>query len=128
MTKVAAAIIRCDDKILICKRGAGGNCEYLWEFPGGKQEENESLTECLERECKEELGITIKINGIYEKSVYKYPDREIAFTFFNAEIKEGKLKPYVHQEIRWVAARELSGYEFCPADKEVVKRLSEESR
>lgn len=126
MTIVAAAVIRHGDKILICKRGPGGNCENLWEFPGGKKEVNESLTECLERECKEELGISIKINGIFDKTVYKYPDREISFTFFNAEIKEGELKPTVHQEVKWVTAKELEKYDFCPADMEVVKRLSEE--
>lgn len=126
MTVVAAAIIRHKDKILICKRGSGGNCEHLWEFPGGKQEANESLTECIERECREELGITIRINGIFDKTIYKYPDREIAFTFFNAEITEGEPKPTIHEEIRWITAKELSGFEFCPADVEIVKKLSED--
>jgi len=126
MTKVAAAIIRRDDKILICKRGAGGNCEFLWEFPGGKQERGETLEECLERELKEELGIKIRINGVFDETTYKYSDREISFTFFNAEISEGEPVPSVHQEIRWVYPAELKDYEFCPADKEIVKKLSEE--
>lgn len=125
MTKVAAAIIRHEGKLLICKRGSGGNCANLWEFPGGKQEANESLEECLERECKEELGVFVKINGIFDKTTYKYPDGEIYFTFFNAEIKEGELKPTVHKEIRWVTCSELSEYEFCPADRDIVKRLLE---
>jgi len=124
MTKVAAAIIRKGDKILICKRGAGGNCEFLWEFPGGKQEENESLEECLERELREELGVKIRIKGVFEKTTYKYADREIFFTFFNAEIVEGEPEPEVHEEIRWVSPGELSEYEFCPADVEIVKKLS----
>jgi len=127
MTIVAAAIIRQNGKILICRRGAGGNCEYLWEFPGGKKEAGESLTECLKRECREELGITVKINGVFDKTTYKYPDREISFTFFNAEIEEGEPKPTAHEEIRWVTARELSGYEFCPADRDIVKQLSEDN-
>jgi len=126
MTKVAAAIIRRDDKILICKRGAGGNCEFLWEFPGGKQERGETLEECLERELKEELGIKIRINGVFDETTYKYSDREISFTFFNAEISEGEPVLSVHQEIRWVYPAELKDYEFCPADKEIVKKLSEE--
>ena len=38
MIQVSAAIIKDEtDKILICQRGEGGICEYLWEFPGGKQ-------------------------------------------------------------------------------------------
>ena len=126
MTEVAAAIIWRHDKILICKRGPEGSCEYLWEFPGGKREPAETPEECLERECREELGVTIKINGIFDKTVYKYPDREIAFTFFNAEITGGELKPAVHEEIRWVTVKELPEYEFCPADMKIIERLSEE--
>ena len=36
MKRIAAAILRRNDKILICRRGPGGSCGYLWEFPGGK--------------------------------------------------------------------------------------------
>ena len=38
MERIAAAILRRNDKILICRRGSGGSCGYLWEFPGGKIE------------------------------------------------------------------------------------------
>lgn len=43
MLQVSAAIIRnAKGQILVCRRGPGGNCAYLWEFPGGKQEPSES--------------------------------------------------------------------------------------
>ena len=53
MIKVVAAIIEKDGKILFCKRGAGGNCAGLWEFPGGKIEEGETPFEAIIREIKE---------------------------------------------------------------------------
>ncbi|MDO4483326.1 MAG: NUDIX domain-containing protein [Clostridia bacterium] len=54
MTRVSAGIIRRDDgRILICKRPAGKHNAHLWEFPGGKQEENESPAGCLIRELQE---------------------------------------------------------------------------
>ena len=60
MLQVSAAIIRnAKGQILVCRRGPGGNCAYLWEFPGGKQEPSESPEECLMRECQEELGIAL---------------------------------------------------------------------
>lgn len=123
MTQVAAAIIQKDKKILICKRGAGGNCAFLWEFPGGKLEKGETLEECLIRECKEELEIDISIKCVFAESTYKYPDREIAFTFFNAEIMGGELKMNVHNDMQWVLPSELKEYEFCPADTDIVERL-----
>lgn len=123
MIQVAAAIIKRDDKILICQRGEGGNCSNLWEFPGGKQEQNETLEECLIRECREELSIDIKLNGVFAGTSYKYPDREIEFTFFEAEITGGALRENVHKCVMWVEIGELKNYEFCPADVEVVEKL-----
>ena len=59
MKRIAAAILRRNDKILICRRGPGGSCGYLWEFPGGKIEPGETGEDCAVRECREELGVEI---------------------------------------------------------------------
>lgn len=123
MIHVTAAIIRQQDKILICRRGPGGNCAFLWEFPGGKLEPGETMEECLLRECEEELGIQISIQGVFAKTTYRYPDREIAFTFYSAEIVKGEVTAKVHREFRWVTPEEINRYEFCPADVEIVEML-----
>lgn len=128
MLKVTAAIIRQDGKILICQRGEGGNCAFLWEFPGGKLEAGESEEECLIRECEEELGVHITIQGIFAETTFQYPDRRIAFTFFNANISSGELTPTVHKQVRWVTPKELSEYDFCPADTEIVQNLMDISK
>ncbi len=124
MLKVMAAIIKQEDKILICQRGAGGNCAFLWEFPGGKLEPGESKEECLIRECEEELGIRIATGSIFAETTYQYPDKKIAFTFFTAQIISGDITPRVHLQVRWVAPGELSKYDFCPADTEVIEMLA----
>ena len=123
MLQVAAAIIQKDEKILICQRSAGGNCAFLWEFPGGKLEPNESLEECLIRECKEELEIEISVIDIFVETTYKYPEREIGFTFYEAAIIGGELKMNVHNDMQWVFPSELVQYQFCPADLEIVEKL-----
>ena len=56
---VAAAIIEKDHQILIAKRLKGTHKD-LWEFPGGKIEENESSKQALIREIKEELNADIE--------------------------------------------------------------------
>ena len=68
------------------------------------------MEDCLIRECKEELGITIQIQDVFGQTTYQYPDRRIAFTFYNAQIQEGNPKAIVHQDIRWVTLEELSAY------------------
>lgn len=83
MILVSAAIIRnTAGEILICQRGAGGSCAFLWEFPGGKQEAGETAADCLVRECREELGIEIDIVALLEQTSYTYPDNKNRAFFF----------------------------------------------
>lgn len=90
MILVSAAIIRnTAGEILICQRGAGGSCAFLWEFPGGKQEAGETAADCLVRECREELGIEIDIVALVEQTSYTYPDNKIGLSFFAAQITGG---------------------------------------
>ncbi len=121
---VAAAIIHDNKgKILICRRGSGGSCAYLWEFPGGKREAGETMQECVIRECREELTVNLKTDVKYAEFFYSYPDRDIHFCFYLAEIISGAVKKMVHSEIKWVFPQELHEYEFCPADRELIQRL-----
>ena len=90
MIFVSAAIIRnTAGEIMICQRGAGGSCAFLWEFPGGKQEAGETAADCLVRECWEELGIEIDIVALLEQTSYTYPDNKIGLSFFAAKITGG---------------------------------------
>lgn len=126
MVEVAAAIIEKDHQILICQRAEGGSCSLLWEFPGGKREEGETPEQCAVRECGEELGVTVRLRGIFAVTSYRYPEQEIHFTFFRAELAEGRIRKNVHKEIRWVPPAELGRYSFCPADLDIIRRLMEE--
>lgn len=127
VTAVVAAIIRKNSRILICQRDAGGSTSLLWEFPGGKVEPHETLKECLIRECKEELAVDIEVGKVFAETEFSDANKKMAFTFFNARIKGGQLKANVHRDIRWVAARALKDYDFCPADVSVVDELLKRS-
>jgi mutator protein MutT len=123
--QVAAAIIQnSKNQILICKRGPGGSTAFLWEFPGGKREESESLEECLKRECFEELGINIFAGEIFATTTYNYPEATIDFTFFESFIIDGEPVPTVHSEIVWAKREDLKSYDFCPADIDIIERLA----
>jgi len=51
-----------EGKILMAKRKSNNpNHPNKWEFPGGKQEDGETIFECLEREWKEEMNLFIDI-------------------------------------------------------------------
>jgi len=125
MIHVSAAIIQNESgEILICQRGLGGDCAFLWEFPGGKQETGETAEECLIRECREELDVDIGLKGIFEETIFSYPTRNIAFTFFHATILKGELKADVHNDVKWVKTSQLTEYAFCPADQAIIEKLT----
>jgi mutator protein MutT len=60
--RVACGImINNNGHVLMGKRSNRGTHPGIWEFPGGKQEEGETVEECLKREWKEELNLDIHI-------------------------------------------------------------------
>ena len=124
MTRVSAVILYNENgEILICQRGAGGCCEYLWEFPGGKEEPKETAAECAVRECREELNIEVGALDTVGTSFYSYPDRDISFTFFKGKILSGEPTQTVHKSIRWVTPKNLSELAFCPAYTWILEQL-----
>jgi 8-oxo-dGTP pyrophosphatase MutT (NUDIX family) len=54
--------ICCMDGKVILLRNERGE----WDFPGGKLEGRESLTECLRREIYEELGIAVTVGPLLQ--------------------------------------------------------------
>ncbi len=61
-----------------------------WEFPGGQVEEGETLAQALEREVREEAGISISVDalvGIYSNT--KQPTK-VMFSFLGQWL-EGEL-------------------------------------
>ncbi|MDR1051634.1 MAG: (deoxy)nucleoside triphosphate pyrophosphohydrolase [Deltaproteobacteria bacterium] len=124
MIEVAAAVI-IDDRqnVLICQRAAGGSCACLWEFPGGKREQDETLEECLARECGEELDVTVSVGEKIMETVHAYPDKEVKITFLAAAVTRGTPRNLIHLDCRWVSVESLDQYDFCPADRKMVGRL-----
>ncbi len=125
MVQVSAAIIKNSvGEILICRRGPGGECAYLWEFPGGKREKGETAAECLVRECWEELGVAIEVEELYQAIDFAYVSGVIHFNFFTARITQGEPQAKVHTSLAWVAPTDLKQYAFCPADEDLIAKLS----
>ena len=126
MVKVVAALIRDGEKFLICQRPAHKARGLLWEFVGGKVEKGETKKEALVRECKEELDVTVKVLDEYMKLVHEYPDITVELTLFNAEIESGTMKLLEHNAVKWITPDEIENFDFCPADKDILKKIKED--
>lgn len=125
ITEVVAALIWKDGKFMICQRPAHKTRGLLWEFVGGKVESGETKEQALIRECTEELGVLISVGDVFMDVLHEYPDLTVHLTLFNASIAEGVPKKLEHNDIRWIIPSEISHYEFCPADEEILRRIIE---
>ncbi len=126
MKDVGTGIIVRDGKIFIGQRPEGKPLAGLWEFPGGKQEEGESIEECLKRELREELNIEATIGKHIMDTTYRYPENEFCLHVYMVTIPENaKIKLNVHQNSAWVTASDMNKYKFPPADEEIIKKLQD---
>ena len=123
MVEVVAALIWDNDKFMICQRPANKARALLWEFVGGKVEPGETKEQALIRECQEELDVTLSVGDVFMDVVHEYPDITVHLTLFNATIAEGVPQKMEHNDIKWIKVSEIDNYDFCPADKEILRKI-----
>lgn len=123
ITEVVAALIWDGDRFMICQRPAHKARGLLWEFVGGKVEPGESMEQALIRECREELGVTVRPGDIYMQVLHQYPDLLVRLTVLNAVIESGEVQRLEHNDIRWITPQEIPRYTFCPADEDILAKL-----
>ena len=125
MTEVVAALIWDDDKFMICQRPAHKASALLWEFVGGKVEPEETKEQALIRECQEELAVALSVGDVFIDVIHEYPDITVHLTLFNSKIAEGTPQMLEHNDIKWITPAEIPNYDFCPADEEILKKITE---
>ena len=123
MIQVTCAIIIKDDLILAVQRSGTMKMPFKWEFPGGKIEEQEDETLCIQREIKEELNVDIKILDRLSPAVYNYGTFSIKLIPFIATIISGELMLQEHQAHRWLTPDELLDLDWAEADVPVVQEF-----
>ena len=128
ITEVVAALIWQGDRFMICQRPANKARALLWEFVGGKVEPGETKEQALIRECQEELAVTLSVGDVYMDVVHEYPDLTVHLTLFNATIVEGETQKLEHNDIQWIMSSEISNYEFCQADEEILLVIQERDK
>ena len=125
VTEVVAALVWDNDKFMICQRPANKARPLLWEFVGGKVEPGETKEQALIRECQEELNITLAVGDEFMDALHEYPDILVHLTVFNATILKGVPEKLEHNDIQWITPSEISNFEFCPADVEILYKILE---
>ena len=121
--EVVAALVVEDGKFMICQRPEHKARGLLWEFVGGKVEPGETREQALVRECREELGVTVRPEEIFMEVDHVYPDITIHLTLFRAAIVSGRPRRLEHADIRFILPEEIPQYAFCPADESILEEI-----
>jgi 8-oxo-dGTP diphosphatase len=124
MIRVVAGIIEQYGRVLICRRQAGRIFGGKWEFPGGKMRPSEMPRQALERELREELGVTPKIGDLVQMVRYRYAEMSEAvhISFLSAALEDPP-RNRAFERIVWAPRAELPRYDFLAADRLVVSEL-----
>jgi ADP-ribose pyrophosphatase YjhB (NUDIX family) len=127
MQKRVRAIIVKDGLLLTIKRIKAS--EIYWVFPGGGVEDGESNEEALIRECREELGVEVRVNELVSENSFMGKDEtEQKEYFYKCDIIGGELGtsngPEYQEnsnyegkfEIEWIKIGDLDNYDLRPGE------------
>jgi A/G-specific adenine glycosylase len=120
---IAVGLVFDDDRLLIQRRPDEGLLGGLWEFPGGKQEEGETLETACRRELREELGIGVAIDDHFYTLSHAYSHFKITLHAFRCHVVDGPPEAREGQPFQWVDVGALDDYAFPRANRRLIEEL-----
>ena len=119
------ALVDPEGRILLTRRPNNKKMAKLWEFPGGKIENNELPDEALIRELKEELAIETWKSCLAPVTfvLHKYKDFHAILFLFICRRWDGIPNSLEGQEMAWVRRTELKQYQMPEANSFLVAIL-----
>ncbi len=124
--RVAVAIIYDQsDRVLITQRAAHIPSGGLWEFPGGKLEENETPEAALIREIKEEVNLDV-IRCEFITQIDNQPLSLYVFLVHEFQGEATKLESQA--DLLWVERQALFNYQFPPTNSPILTWITESVR
>jgi len=122
--KITAAVLRRNGDVLVGRRREGQLLGGLWEFPGGKQESDETLKACLRRELREELGVKVVVGeeiGAFENA---YTHFRVTVHAFECRLASGEPRALDHSEIRWTPIARLRRLPMGKVDRAIARLIA----
>ncbi|WP_270258853.1 (deoxy)nucleoside triphosphate pyrophosphohydrolase [Kocuria marina] len=113
---------------LAAQRAYPQNLRGLWEFPGGKQEPEESAEAALVRECAEELSVRVELlDEIPGPHAQGWPLSErAAMRVWTGTATDAPVVGADHLAVRWVPLSDpdaVLALPWIPADLPIVRAL-----
>lgn len=125
--RIVVAVIRDENnRMLVQQRPPEGLLGGLWEFPGGKLEDGEALTDALVRECREELGVAVTVGEEIDTIRHAYTHFKIKLTAYWCTIADGAVTTKL--PTKWITVDEISDLPFPKANHKLFPAIKKTLR
>lgn len=124
MIHVAVAVIKNPrQEVLVALRRPDSHQGGLWEFPGGKVEEGESVFTALQREIQEELDLSINAAFPLIKISHDYGDKRVLLDVWQVTEFGGTAIGREGQQIQWLPPVDMQEQDFPAANRRIIDLL-----
>lgn len=121
---IAVGILRnARGEVLVALRPAGVHQGECWEFPGGKLEPGESVSQALRRELDEELGVQVLASMPLLQVRHDYGDRRVLLDVHEVTDSRGEACGREGQPLQWLLPEALWQLRFPAANDAILRAL-----
>jgi A/G-specific adenine glycosylase len=123
-TIAVGVIANAAGEVLVQRRPAAGLLGGLWEFPGGKREGGERLTETVRREVAEELGVAVAVGAKIATLQHAYTHFRITLHAYHCRLLRGTPRPRAADAWQWLPVARLPELAFPRANQRILELLT----
>jgi A/G-specific adenine glycosylase len=122
---IAVGVVFKNNSVLITRRKPEGLLGGLWEFPGGKIQDDEKAKDACIREIKEETNLSVGVDSHLGRIKHAYTHFKIIMDVFCCSYLSGKVKLNGPVDHRWIKIEKLDDYPFPKANHKFFPALKE---
>jgi len=119
---VAAVTVRDDRRVLVARRRQDDMLGGLWEFPGGKREDGETLPAALCREMQEEMGIEVAVGEQLAVVQHAYTHFRLTLYAFACRLVAGEPICIECDDFRWATPEEIATLPMAVTDRKIANQ------
>ena len=126
----AGTVLHKDGRLLVVKRAEAPN-RGLWAFPGGKVEVGETPMQAAVRETKEEVGLDVEIEGVFDVVTYMPEElgrgyrRQVVLVDYLAKPNGGRVRLNGESsDYRWVLPDGLKGLDTTQQMRDCAEKFA----
>jgi mutator protein MutT len=123
-TRVGIGLVGREGRFLVRQRPTGTPYAGYWEFPGGKCEPGESPEQAASRECREEIGLGVRLGRLRRVVTHRYPHAWVELWYFDGVTADPIAEPDPVTGFRWVPRGELLTLRFPEANGPILDELA----